>query len=145
MAGWRKIITFRTVEASMMLLSIMKPWILVGPFPDILSLTFLAQICRREIRNETINCLLNGIRQNELLNWDKLHMFGWTYRVLKFIRFNAPILRDEASVKSFECNNITRHIRYKRRNIGKDNATSYGTSSDPIALFLFANLVVHRK
>jgi hypothetical protein len=51
-----------------------------------------------------------------------------SYLVLKLMRFNAPILRDEASVNSFECNSITRHIRYKRRNIGNDNATSYGTS-----------------
>lgn len=34
-----------------------------------------------------------------------------TKRVLKLIRFNAPILRDEASVNNLLCNNITRHIR----------------------------------
>lgn len=68
-----------------------------------------------------------------------------TYLVLKLIRFNAPMLRDDASVNNFECNSITRHIRYKRRNIGNDRATSYGTMALPIALFLFANLVVHSK
>ena len=55
------------------------------------------------------------------------------------------MLRDEASVNNFECNSITRQIKYKRRNIGNDKATSYGTSSVPIVLFLFANFVVHRK
>lgn len=65
------------------------------------------------------------------------------YLVLKFMRFKAPILRDDASVNNFECNSITRHIRYSRRNIGNDNATSYGTVSVPICLFLLANLVVH--
>ena len=34
-----------------------------------------------------------------------------TNLVSKFIRFNAPILLDEASVNSLECNNITRAIR----------------------------------
>ena len=34
-----------------------------------------------------------------------------TKRVLKLIRFNAPILRDEASVNNLLCNNITRHMR----------------------------------
>lgn len=67
------------------------------------------------------------------------------YLVLKFMRFKAPILRDDASVNNFECNSITRHIRYSRRNIGNDNATSYGTVSVPICLFLLANLVVHWK
>lgn len=68
-----------------------------------------------------------------------------TYLVLKLIRFNAPMLRDDASVNNFECNSMTRHIRYKRRNIGNDRATSYGTIALPIALFLFANFVVHSK
>lgn len=55
------------------------------------------------------------------------------------------MLRDDASVNSFECSSITRQIKYNRRNIGNDKATSYGTISVPIVLFLLANFVVHWK
>lgn len=34
-----------------------------------------------------------------------------TKRVLKLMRFKAPMLRDEASVKSLLCSSITRQIR----------------------------------
>lgn len=64
------------------------------------------------------------------------------YLVLKLILFKAPILRDEASVKSFEWSSITRQIKYKRKNMGSEKATSYGTFSVPKVLFLFANFVV---
>lgn len=50
-----------------------------------------------------------------------------TKRVLKLIRLRAPMLRDEASVKSLLCNSITRQMRYSRRNIGKESTTSTGT------------------
>ena len=75
----------------------------------------------------------------------KLNTKTKAHLVLKLIRFNAPILRDEASVKSFECSSITRQIRYKRRNIGNDSTTSNGTSAKPGALFLFDNFVSQRK
>lgn len=84
--------------------------------------------------------------KNKISLWTnntKNKKFQIFYLVLKFMRFKAPILRDDASVNNFECNSITRHIRYSRRNIGNDNATSYGTVSVPICLFLLANLVVH--
>lgn len=48
--------------------------------------------------------------------------------VSKFIRFNAPIDRDEASVNSFECSNITRAIRYSLRNMGRERRTSMLTT-----------------
>lgn len=50
-----------------------------------------------------------------------------TKRVLKFIRFKAPMLRDDASVKSLLCSNITRQMRYRRRNMGRERTTSTGT------------------
>lgn len=68
-----------------------------------------------------------------------------THLVLKLILLRAPMLRDDASVNSFECSSITRQIKYNRRNIGNDKATSYGTISVPIVLFLLANFVVHWK
>ena len=43
-----------------------------------------------------------------------------TNRVLKLILLRAPMLLLEASVKRRLCNNITRAIKYKRRNIGID-------------------------
>ena len=52
-----------------------------------------------------------------------------TKRVLKLIRLRAPMDRDEASVKSLLWSNITRQIRYNRRNIGKEKTRSKGTSS----------------
>lgn len=68
-----------------------------------------------------------------------------TKRVLKLIRLSAPILLDEASVNNLLCNNITRQIRYSRRNIGNDKGTSYGTHFAPMPPFLFASFVVHTK
>ncbi len=50
-----------------------------------------------------------------------------TKRVLKLILFNAPILLEEASVNNLLCNNITRQIRYNRKNIGNERTTSTGT------------------
>lgn len=50
-----------------------------------------------------------------------------TNRVLKLMRFRAPILLEEASVKSLEWSSITRQIRYSRKNMGSDKVTSYGT------------------
>lgn len=50
-----------------------------------------------------------------------------TKRVLKLIRLRAPMLREEASVKSLLCRSITRQIRYRRRNIGNERVTSTGT------------------
>ncbi len=41
-----------------------------------------------------------------------------TKRVLKFILFRAPILRDDASVKSLLCSSMTRAMRYRRRKHG---------------------------
>ena len=68
-----------------------------------------------------------------------------TNLVLKLMRLRAPILLEEASVKSLLCSNITLHMRYRRRNIGKDKVTSYGTHLDPISPPLFASFVVHKK
>lgn len=47
-----------------------------------------------------------------------------TKRVLKFILFNAPMLLDEASVKSLLCKSITLAIRYSLKNIGIDKIIS---------------------
>ena len=55
-----------------------------------------------------------------------------TKRVLKFIRFSAPILRELASVKSLLCSNITLHIKYSLRNIGSASSRSTGTFFDVI-------------
>ena len=97
---------------------------------------FLKRICKWEKIN-LLNCIIN------------LRLFAWchgaTNLVLKLIRFNAPILRDEASVNSFECSSITRQIRYKRRNIGSERATSSDTIFVSSSLFLLANFVVHEK
>lgn len=68
-----------------------------------------------------------------------------TNRVLKLMRFSAPILREDASVNSLLCNNITLHIKYNLKNIGNDNGTSYGTDFDPIPPPLLANFVVQMK
>lgn len=47
-----------------------------------------------------------------------------TKRVLKFILFNAPMLLDDASVKSLLCKSITLAIRYSLKNIGIDKIIS---------------------
>lgn len=52
-----------------------------------------------------------------------------TKRVLKLIRFKAPILLEEASVNSLLCSSMTLQIRYSLRNIGRERVTSYGTWS----------------
>ena len=44
--------------------------------------------------------------------------------VLKLILLSAPILRDEASVNRREWSNITRAIKYNRKNIGIDSRIS---------------------
>ena len=58
--------------------------------------------------------------------------------VLKLILLSAPILRDEASVNRREWSNITRAIKYNRKNIGIDSRIS--TSA---ALVAFHQLHCH--
>lgn len=48
--------------------------------------------------------------------------------VSKWMRLSAPILLDEASVKSLLCSNMTRQMRYSLKNIGTDKTTSKETS-----------------
>ena len=50
-----------------------------------------------------------------------------TNRVLKFIRFSAPMLREDASVNNLLCNSMALNIRYSRKNIGNDSTMSTGT------------------
>ena len=52
-----------------------------------------------------------------------------TKRVLKLILLRAPMLRDEASVKSLLCSSMTRAIRYRRRNMGMDRMMSTSASA----------------
>lgn len=54
-----------------------------------------------------------------------------TKRVSKLILFSAPILREDASVKSLLCSNITLAMRYSLRNIGIERRISTGTLSSP--------------
>ncbi|TNN71330.1 hypothetical protein EYF80_018408 [Liparis tanakae] len=51
-----------------------------------------------------------------------------TKRVLKLILLSAPMLRDEASVKSLLCSSMTRAMRYSRRNMGMDRMMSTSAS-----------------
>ncbi|XP_039369115.1 uncharacterized protein LOC120390473 [Mauremys reevesii] len=52
-----------------------------------------------------------------------------TKRVLKLILLSAPMLRDEASVKSLLCSSMTRAIRYRRRNMGMERMMSTSASA----------------
>lgn len=52
-----------------------------------------------------------------------------TKRVLKLILLRAPILRDEASVKSLLCRSMTRPIRYSRKNMGMERMMSTSASA----------------
>lgn len=67
-----------------------------------------------------------------------------TNLVSKWMRFSAPMLRDEASVKSLLCSSITRQMRYKRRNMGMDRRTSTDTTRATDALSS-ALITVHSK
>lgn len=67
-----------------------------------------------------------------------------TNLVLKLIRFNAPILRLDASVNNLLCKSIERQIKYKRKNIGNDRIKSIGTGVLRSS-FVLAILVVHVK
>lgn len=68
-----------------------------------------------------------------------------TNLVLKLMRFRAPILLDDASVNSLLCNNITRQMRYRRRNMGNDKATSTGTLWEALRPAWLDSLVDHVK
>lgn len=52
-----------------------------------------------------------------------------TNLVLNVILFRAPMLREDASVNSLLCSNITLTIKYNLKNIGSEKMTSYGTRS----------------
>jgi hypothetical protein len=52
-----------------------------------------------------------------------------TNLVLKLIRFNAPMLRLDASVNSLLCSNMDLQIRYRRMNMGNDSTRSIGTTA----------------
>lgn len=52
-----------------------------------------------------------------------------TNLVLKLILFRAPILRLDASVKSFECKSMERQIKYKRKNMGNERNKSTGMTA----------------